>query len=150
MSEITSTFLRPDSPRARVDFTDLAEARIGGVHALELNSLALQIHARNVDAGWWSTADGAPRARNVGELLCLVHSEISEAMEADRKGLNDDKLPHRKGLEVELADALIRIFDLAAAADLDIGGALVEKLEFNRTRADHKPEARFAPGGKAY
>jgi NTP pyrophosphatase (non-canonical NTP hydrolase) len=82
--------------------------------------------------------------------IALVHSELSEALEADRKALMDDKLPHRPGREVELADALIRIFDLAGAYKMDLAGALQEKLEYNRNRADHKPEARAATNGKKY
>lgn len=104
-------------------------------------------------AGWWTTKDGGRLQDNplaFSNKLCLVHSEISEAMEGDRKGLPDDKLPHRSMREVELADALIRIFDLAGAYDLDVAGALVEKMEYNSRRADHKPEARAAAGGKTY
>lgn len=86
----------------------------------------------------------------VPEKLCLSHSELSEAMEGHRKGLKDDKLPHRSMLEVELADAVIRIFDLAGALGLDLSGAMIEKLAYNQQRADHKPEARAAAGGKAY
>ena len=82
--------------------------------------------------------------------LCLIHSEISEAMEGHRKGLMDDKLPHRPMAEVELADALIRICDLAGAMKYDLAGAVAEKLAYNRSRADHKPEARLAEGGKSY
>lgn len=86
----------------------------------------------------------------VAQKLCLTHSEISEAMEGHRKGLQDDKLPHRPMIEVELADAIIRACDLAGALGLDLGGAIAEKLSFNAQRADHKPEARAAAGGKAY
>ena len=50
--------------------------------------------------------------RNVGELLCLIHSEISEAMEGARKDLMDTHLTHRSMMEVELADAIIRILRL--------------------------------------
>lgn len=88
--------------------------------------------------------------RNKGELLCLIHSEISECMEGERKGLMDDKLPHRKMAEVELADALIRIFDYAGAYGYDLDGAVAEKRAFNATRADHKAEARLAAGGKKW
>lgn len=109
------------------------------------------IHGLNVKAGWWSDLHtGEPLKRNVGELLCLVHSEISEAMEGHRKNLKDDKLPHRPMIEVELADAVIRIFDIAGGLKLDLAGALIEKLKYNQSRADHKPEARKAEGGKAY
>ena len=90
------------------------------------------------------------KTRNVGELLCLVHSEISEAMEGARKNLMDDKLPHRKMIEVELADALIRIFDIAGAYNLDLGNAISEKRYFNANRADHKLENRLKDNGKKF
>jgi NTP pyrophosphatase (non-canonical NTP hydrolase) len=80
----------------------------------------------------------------------LIVSEVAEAMEADRKGLMDDKLPHRSGLEVELADAVIRIFDLAGAKGLDIGNAIMEKILYNMSREDHKVENRMKAGGKKY
>ena len=110
-------------------------------------------YERAVLAGWWTdlkTGEDMRGKRNVPELLCLIHSEISEAMEGHRKGAMDDKLPHRPALEVELADAVIRICDLAGGFDLDLGGAVAEKLAYNRNRADHKPENRVLEGGKAY
>jgi NTP pyrophosphatase (non-canonical NTP hydrolase) len=109
-------------------------------------------HGSAVAGGWWhDPATGEPRTEfNVPEKLCLVHSEISEAMEGHRKNLQDDKLPHRKMIEVELADAVIRICDLAGALKLDLGGAITEKLAFNATRVDHTAAARLAAGGKAY
>jgi len=68
----------------------------------------------------------------------LIHSEITEAAEGHRKDKMDDHLPHRKAVEVELADALIRIYGLAGALDLDVGSAMEEKIIYNRTRADHR------------
>lgn len=96
-------------------------------------------------AGWWGQyAEIAPviQKETICTKLLLVVSEICEGMEGLRKDLQDDKLPHRKMLEVELADAAIRIFDL--------GGAIAEKMAFNQARADHKPENRAAAGGKTF
>ena len=112
-----------------------------------------EVHERSKGNGWWNdleTGESLIGRRNVGEMLCLIHSEISEAMEGHRKGLMDDHLPHRPMIEVELADAVIRIGDLAQALGLDLGGAIIEKLAYNDQRADHKPEARKAAGGKGY
>ena len=119
--------------------------------AIKINELQNHIHEQNVKAGWWSDiSTGEPLKRNVGELLCLVHSELSEAMEGHRKGLQDDKLPHRPMIEVELADAVIRILDMGAGLGLDIGGAIEEKLIYNASREDHKIENRLREGGKKY
>ena len=90
------------------------------------------------------------KERNVGEMLMLCVSELAEAMEGHRKNLMDDKLPHRPMLEVEIADAMIRLLDLGKGLGLDVAGALIEKHEFNQTRHDHTEEARKAEGGKAY
>jgi hypothetical protein len=82
--------------------------------------------------------------------IALCHSELSEAMEGHRKGLMDDHLPERLMAEVELADAVIRIFDLAGNMQYDLGSAIVAKLLYNRQRPDHKMENRLKVGGKTY
>ncbi|PWC98017.1 hypothetical protein TSO5_03555 [Azospirillum sp. TSO5] len=116
-----------------------------------LHVAVAECHGASRAAGWYTDLKtGQPLQRNVPEMLCLIHSEISEAMEGYRKGLQDDKLPHRKMVEVELADALIRIFDLAGYLELDVGGAVLEKMAFNANRPDHKPENRVLDGGKKF
>lgn len=107
-------------------------------------------HKTADDAGWYRNPEtGEPVKRNFGEVVALMHSELSEALEADRKSLMDDKLPHRSGIECEFADCIIRIFDTAQALGLDLAGAIIEKNRFNQQRADHKLENRAA-GGKRY
>lgn len=120
-------------------------------HAAAINLFSADCHAASRKAGWYTNpTTGLALERNVPEMLCLIHSEISEAMEGYRKNLPDDKLPHRRMIEVELADAMIRIGDLATYLGCDLGGAIVEKMAFNATREDHKLEARKAAGGKAF
>lgn len=180
------------------------------------------IHGRNVAAGWWNdpkTGEDLHGKRPALELLALVHSELSEGLEGVRKDLMDDKLPHRKMIEVELADAEIRVYDMMGGFGLEpvidhkvfgtfldevdkvdrvsealgllhilVAGATVtffdplegdgkaeamtqvilglqavalkfgydldeareEKLAFNATRADHRPENRVLAGGKQF
>jgi len=107
-------------------------------------------HETATNAGWYTDPKtGEPIERNFGEVVALMHSELSEALEADRKGLADDKLPHRDGREVEFADVILRILDTAGALGLDVPGAVIEKNRFNQRRADHKIKNR-AQGGKKY
>lgn len=116
-----------------------------------LTAAAALAHSTASNAGWYrNPLTGETIARNFGEVVALMHSELSEALEAHRKSLMDDKLSHRPGIEVEFADCIIRILDTAAALGFDVAGALIEKNRFNQARADHKLENRRQAGGKAY
>lgn len=114
-----------------------------------LNEIAKYCHT--VNTKWWYDIEtGEKLDRNKGEMLMLMVSEIAEAMEGERKNLMDTHLPHRKMVEVELADALIRIFDYCGAYGFDIGGAFCEKINYNKTRKDHTVEERLKENGKKF
>lgn len=158
---------------------------------MKLEELQRACHEASYTAGWWHhphsglpyipgdrTADGrmwwslATTTREMIEhywpfvlatKIALVHSEVSEGLEALRKNAMDDKLPHRSGLETELSDAVIREFDIAGAVErkrllndnldtdaFDLQGAIVEKMAFNAVRPDHKVAARNKPNGKVF
>lgn len=118
------------------------------------NYLQYVLHKSAKDAGWWTDLKtGKSITENpltFSNKLMLIVSECAEAMEGDRKGLMDDKLPHRKMAEVELADVVIRAFDLAGGYNFDLGGAIAEKLAYNQQREDHKIENRKLDNGKSY
>lgn len=121
--------------------------------ASDINSAAEYCNYLAAKAGWWTdlkTGETLVGKRNRPEMLMLMVSELSEAMEGLRKDRMDDHLTHRKMEEVELADCCIRIFDYAHAHGYDLGGAIAEKLLYNQQRADHKPENRKLEGGKKF
>lgn len=174
---------------------------------INLIELQNKIHAQNVQMGWWDDV------RPFSTFVCLFHSELSEAMEGDRKGLMDDHLTQYPMAAVELADFIIRCLDwlgsqgndltitmpyvtpvgdfclslasiheevsqayyswkqtgvhtrgsslhiceavaisiqLAKEMDWPMNQIILEKVEYNKHREDHKREHRAAEGGKKY
>ena len=167
---------------------------------MNLIELQNKIHTQNKELGWWN------EERPFSTFVCLFHSELSEAMEGDRKGLMDDHLPQYPMFQVELADFVIRCLDWLGAKgnpnfDYSVTSAdgcdtcevlatlhslvscayderelavehlvdathiafnfahdngfnlhqiILEKVEYNKHRADHKPSERAKKHGKKY
>lgn len=121
-----------------------------------INELAKQIHENARSKGFFDTE------KNIGEMLCLIHSEVSEALEADRKdrhshhvgaqsvnGWDDNEVFKREfTAEVkdtfadELADVMIRVMDLAAFKGIDLEQHIKAKMRFNSLR-EHKHGKKY-------
>ena len=106
--------------------------------AIEFDAVAQEVNHIAIEKGWWEGE------RNEGELIALMHSELSEALEAIRNGNPpDDKIPEFTGVEAELADVIIRIMDMAAAKGYRVGEAIVAKINYNKNRP-------YKHGGKKF
>ena len=119
-------------------------------HPMEILALEDEVHKLSVANGWWNMPqwiqgdvrrDPDAYAELIVSKLALVHSEISEAVEAVRDGNYDTYKdmtylpPKPDGLPIELADAIIRILDLAGWLGIDMEDAIRTKQEYNKTRA---------------
>ena len=104
----------------------------------ELRVFQKHIHETAKSKGWWN------EEVEIGTKIALMHSELSEALEADRRGNPpDDKIPEYSGVEAELADVIIRILDFAEGHDMDVIGAMICKARMNSGRS-------VMHGGKKY
>jgi NTP pyrophosphatase (non-canonical NTP hydrolase) len=114
-----------------------------------------------IPKGWWNdlqtgeylgcdypNGEEPKGSKSVGDQISLIHTEISESYEGYRKNKADDHCPQFTSLEVELADALIRILDTAGGMKLRLAEAFEAKMEYNRNRPDHNPANRKLADGK--
>ena len=92
-----------------------------------LETQATLIHSAMRSQGFWSSD-------NVGEKIALMHSELSEALEAARKDLDSDHIEGFSGVAEELADTVIRILDFCEYFEIPLAEAITAKVGFNLTR----------------
>lgn len=91
------------------------------LNTINLTELAAENHQNNINKGWYDNKPSIP------ELLCMIHSEVSEVTDAYRNSRD-------KEIGEELADIILRTLDLAAYMKIDIHSAVLNKLAFNKTR----------------
>lgn len=114
-----------------------------------INELVKEAHENAVNKGWW---DKEP---SLGEVIALIHSEASEALEDYRNGHDPAEVWYEEksafgmtftrlemaddtwkpcGIPSELADIVIRVFDACGHYGIDLEQAITEKMAYNATR----------------
>lgn len=99
---------------------------------LTINELVKEAHQNAVDKGWYE------EPWTFGDKIALMHSELSEALEDYRNGRGIQEVYYEGakpcGIPIELADTVIRIFDMCGHYGIDLEAAILEKMAYNATR----------------
>lgn len=108
---------------------------------MKINEIIKESYQIALAKGWNKPGETRP----VAELIALMHSELSEALEEYRNGHKPHEIyyedsevsiapPKPEGIPIELADCVIRIFDMCGQYGIDLEEALKIKIEFNKSR----------------
>lgn len=99
---------------------------------MTISEIQTEVHALAVKNGWYNPT------KSIGEHLALIHSEVSEALEAYREG---DELVGLEwdgdkpvGFLSEMADVVIRVMDVCEYLEMDLESAIIAKHKYNTTR----------------
>jgi len=94
----------------------------------EFKKLSKEAHQIAIEKDWYN------QERSELELICLIHSELSEGVEGLRKNKKSNKIKGFLNIEEELADTIIRIMDYSEFKNYRVGEAVIEKIKYNKNR----------------
>jgi NTP pyrophosphatase (non-canonical NTP hydrolase) len=111
---------------------DRAQKRVIELYNDSINQLVKAAHQNAINKGWYE------EPRTFGEMISLMHSELSEALEDHRNGYGFKEFYFEGdkpcGIPTELADVVIRIFDACGYLGIDLEDAIRTKMAYNATR----------------
>lgn len=119
---------------------EILEPSKDNAEPMSMRDLQKEIHKNAVEHGWWTSPP------EIGTLLALVHSEVSEALEDARHGdfrtrIEEDGKPC--GFPSELADVVIRVMDISEHMGIDLEKEIITKHKYNKTRPYRHGDKKF-------